>query len=124
MPGEVLADQRREASRVNGLLDEAVAPHGEARVALPLGGDRDDRNAAQRRLAPQPQRDLVAVEARDVEIDEDQIGPGRQSAANPLEAVDGVDDLEALGREQFAHEETVPGVVLDVQNTRHPTQAL
>ncbi len=77
----------REAPRVDRLLDEAVAADGEARVAVPLGGDRDDGHVAQRRLAAQPERHLVAVEAGDVEVDEDQVGPLRQSAAHALEAV-------------------------------------
>ena len=63
----------------------------------------------ERGLAAQPERDLVAVEARDVQIDQHEVGPLRQSAADPLEAVGGVDDLVAVGREQLAHEKPVRG---------------
>ena len=116
---QVLPDQAGEAARVDGLLDEAVAPDGEARVAIALGGDGDDGHAAERRLAAQAERHLVAVEPGDVEVDEDQVGPLRQRRAHALEAVGGVDDLVPLGGEELAHEQAVPRVVLDVKNARH-----
>ena len=51
--------------------------------------------------------DLVAVEAGDVEVDEDEVGPLRDGEAHALEAVGGVDDLVPVGREELAHEEAV-----------------
>ena len=117
---EVLAHLAREVARVDRLLDEAVAADGEARLAIALGGDGDDRHAVERRLAAQAQRHLVAVEARDVQVDEHEIGPLREIARRtPFEAVGGVDHLVPVGREELADEEPVPRVVLDVQHARH-----
>ena len=119
-PRQVPAHELREAARVDGLLDEAVAPDGEARVAVALGGDGDDGHAAERRLAPQAQRHLVAVEPRDVEVDEHQVRAAAASALRtPSSPSVGVDDLVPVGREELADEKAVARVVLDVKNARH-----
>src|SRR5205807_2191448 len=60
MAAEILPDLPGEVARVDRLLDEPVAADGEARLLVPLGGDRDDRHAVERSLAPQAKRDLVA----------------------------------------------------------------
>ena len=118
-PDEVEAHERGEAARVDGLLDEAVASDGEARVAIALGRDRDDGHPPERRLAAQAQGHLVSVESGNVQVDEDEVRPGGERATHPLEPVGGVDDLVALGRQELAHEQAIGGIILDVKNARH-----
>ena len=48
--GEVPLHGRREASRVDGLLDEAIATDGEARITVPLRRNGDDGDPVERRL--------------------------------------------------------------------------
>ena len=43
----------------------------------------------------------------------------RERAAHALQPVGRVDDLVPLGGEELAHEQAVPGVVLDVKHARH-----
>jgi hypothetical protein len=118
--GDVLANQGGEAARVDRLLNEAVAPDREARVAVALGRDGDDPDAAERGLAPEAQRHLVPVEAGDIEVHEHEIGAGGKRAADALEAVGRVDHLVSFGGQQFADEEAIRRVVLNVKNARHP----
>ncbi len=108
-----------EAARVDGLLEEAVAADGEARLAVALGGDGHDGDARELGLAAQAQGDLEAVEAGDVDVDEDEIGRLRHREAHALEAVGRVDHLVAGAVEQLADEEPVRRVVLDVEDLRH-----
>ena len=119
LAADVARDLLREVARVDGLLHEAVAADGEARVAIALGGDRDDGHAVERRLGAKAQRDLEAVEAGDVQVDEDDVRPLRDREANALETVGGVDHLVTVGREELADEQPIARVVLDVQHARH-----
>jgi hypothetical protein len=112
--GEKASDERREAPRINRLLDESVAPDGETRVPIPLRGDRDDGNSTERRLAAQAQCHLVTVEAGYVEVDKDQIRANCEGAPNPLQAVGRIDDLVSFGGQELAHEKTISLVILDV----------
>ena len=116
MPAQVAPHLGGELAGVDGLLDEAVAADGEARLLVALGGDRDDRDVAQRRLTAQPERHFVAVEARDVEVDQHQIGALPDREAHALEAVGRVDDLVALGHEKLSYEKTIGRVVFDMKN--------
>ena len=83
LPAEEAPDLAREDAGVDGLLHEAVAPHGRARVAVSLGGDCDDWHADERRLAPQAKRDLVAVEARNVQVHEDEDPEAARARGGP-----------------------------------------
>ena len=119
MPTEKLPHLARELARIDRLLHESVAPDREAGLLVTLGRDGDDGNAVERRLAAKAQRDLVAIQPRDVEIDQHQIGALRDREAYAFKAVRGVDHLDALRGQELSHEEAISGIVFDVQNTRH-----
>src|SRR5262249_13416758 len=57
--------------------------------------------------------------ARDVDVDEHEVGRIADGEADALEAVDGVDDLVAHVLEELSHQEPVRRVVLDVEDPRH-----
>ena len=117
-PAEELHHLGREAPRINRLLNEARAPNRHARLSVTLGGNRDDGRLFEHRLGAQAKGHLVAVEARQVDIHENQRGPLGQSQANAFKSIGGIHHLKALGGEQFAHEEAVRGIVFDVENAR------
>jgi hypothetical protein len=118
---EEALDLRGEAAHVDRLLDEAIAAHGEARLAVAFGRDRHDRHARERVRAAQAQRDLVAVEVRDVQIDDDQIRRRLLREAHALEAARRVEHLVTRRCEDLAHEQAAPRVVLDVEDLGHPS---
>ena len=117
-PADVPRDLLREVPCVDRLLEEAVAADGEARLAIAFGGDRDDRHAVERGLGAEAQRDLEAVEAGNIQIDEDDVRTLRDRKSNSLEPVGRVDDLVSVARQQLSDEQPVPRVILDVQNAR------
>ena len=55
---------------------------------------------------PQPQRDLVSVEAGDVEVHEHEVGLERQGASHPFEPVGRVDHLVTVGGEELSDEKS------------------
>lgn len=104
---------------VDGLLDVAVGAKGEAGLPIPFGGDRDDGNLFEAGDAPNPKGDFVAVEVRDVDVDEDQIRVNLRREAHAFEAALGVEDLVACGGEQLLDEAAAVGIVFDVENASH-----
>ena len=118
LPADVAGDLPGEVARVDRLLHEAVAADGEARVAIAFGRDGDDGHAVERGLGAKPERDLEAVEAGDVEVDEHEVRPLRDGEAHALEAIGSVDHLVTVGREELADEQPIARVVLDVQHAR------
>jgi hypothetical protein len=116
VPTEIQPDDGREAAGIDGLLDEAVAADGKARVPVSFGRDGDDAQALERRLASQTERHLVSIEARDVDVDEHQIRVDLDGAPNPFETVGRIDDLVPLRHEELSHEETIGRIVFDVKN--------
>ncbi len=116
---EVALDHGGERARVDGLLQEAVAAHGEAGLAIALGGDGHDGDAGERGLAAEAEGDFEAVEAGDVEVHQDQIRPLGAGEAHAFEAVGGVDHLVPGALEQLADEEAVGRIVFDVEDPGH-----
>ncbi len=104
-PAEVAGHLLGEVARVDGLLEEAVAADGEARVAIALRGDRDDRDTVERRLGPQTERDLEPVEAGNIQVDEDDVGALGDGETNAFETVGRVDHLVAVTGEELADEQ-------------------
>ena len=117
---QVALDRLGELARVDGLLQEPVAADGEARVAIPFGGDGHDGHAGERGLAAQPQGDLVAVEPGHVEVDQHQIGPlARSRGCTPSRpSAASITSCPAVC-EELADEEPVAGIVFDVEDARH-----
>ena len=71
VPAKVLTHLTGEIPRIERLLNEAVAPDGEARLAVPFRRDGDDGDPFQCGLASKAKCHLVPVETGDVQVDED-----------------------------------------------------
>ena len=122
-------DQRtnagQELGRVQRLCHEVVRPGLEgANAFLVLGrGHHDDRQEGPLRVGPDPSTDLVPVDVRHPDVQEDQVRP---AIGDPLEGLcpgPGCDDLVALGRQQGLEQPDVPSDVVhdeDPSATRHP----
>jgi hypothetical protein len=65
------------------------------------------------------QRDLVAVEVRDVDVHQDQVRHQLGRDANALEAGGGVHHRVPRGAQQLGDQAPVHGVVFDVQDGGH-----
>src|SRR6188474_239695 len=80
-------EQRRELAEHHGLDEvtvEARVLRALAIVGLAPAGDRDDRNLAGPRRGAQPPTDLVAVQARQAEIEQHRVGTERVGAVERL----------------------------------------
>ena len=70
-------------------------------------------------LRPEAERHLVSVETGNGDVDQNQVGLQLACLPDPLETVDGVDHVEPSRRQQLPHEQTIRGIVLDVEDRGH-----
>ncbi len=110
-----------QPARIDRLGDVAVAAGDERALARPgaaVGGDRDDRRAAQVPHAAQPGGRLVPVKPWDADIHQDQRWRGLAGQGDPIGA--GFREQHAVtARLQDALDQPlVVGVVLDIENRR------
>ena len=78
-----------------------------------------NRHAFQAAVGPKTQRDLVPVEAWNVQVDQHEIGPLRERQTHAFEAVGRFDDVHAVGDEELSDEQTIARIVFDMQDARH-----
>jgi hypothetical protein len=91
----------------------AVARHG-------VGGKGDDRDGAGALVLLEQAGGLPAVEHRQAEVGQDQVGQVLARGLDASSAVAGHQDLEAAPLEAVLEHADVVVVVLDVEDARHP----
>src|ERR1700694_1671474 len=94
----MLAGFRQQLTRAERLGDVGIATRGARLVLVPaqrVGGDRDDRDRAQRRIGLDAPRHLVTVEPRKLDIHENEIGPLGCRSREPRRPVAGLDHVDA-----------------------------
>jgi len=119
LAAQELGDLARERVDVDGLLDVAVAA-GHQR-ALPIAlhrvrGHRDDRRRGQVGERLQDGDDLVPVDPRQVDVEQDERRLLADGRLDPGQAVLGVDDQVARCLEHRPDKHPVLAVVLDVED--------
>ncbi len=106
-----------ELLEIERLGDVVVCPEPQAlELVLLLHARRqhDDRNA--QILAPDPAQ-LESVQARQVDVEHDQVGREGRGGADGEVAVGGAADVEALERQVVGEDPRERGVVFNDQNT-------
>ena len=121
-----LGDHAGEAVNVDRLGDVAVAPGGED--PLPVAGVRvgrerhDERRGKGGKRAERGRR-LVAVEARETDVQQDEVGPLANRLVDALQTILGLEELVPLSHQEPADETPVVRVVLDVEDLHRLTAA-
>src|SRR3990172_3677641 len=116
---QVLADLAQERSRAEGLGDVVVAaglPRLDVIPAERVGRHGDDRDRAERRVGLDPARRLIAVDAGELDVHQDQVWTlsfGQRHAVLPPHALD---HRVAGAWQEVAHDAAVLLVVLDDQD--------
>src|SRR5215469_9339372 len=115
----ILFDFGQELARAEGLRHVVVAP-GEPRLLLVttqrVGRDHDDGDRLEIGIGLDTPRRLVAVEQRQLDIHEDQVGAARLRGCHRVLAVLGFDQVEAGPGEQIMQDPSVVLLVLDHEN--------
>src|SRR6516164_2703520 len=121
----MLSNFNQQRARAEGLRDVGVAA-GLAGLdvvaAQRVRGHRDDRDRAKCEVTLDPARRLISIEARELDIHEDQVGTLRLRKSYPFFPRDGLDDLIAGAREEVPQNAPVVLVVLGYQDS-FPHQA-
>jgi tetraacyldisaccharide-1-P 4'-kinase len=118
-PCKIASNEFTELTRVDRFLNEPVAAHDETCLAVALRRDGYNRHVVKMLLAPQAQRNLVAVESRDIHVDQNQLGLRALGKPHAFETILRVDHLVTVSSQELSDEQAIAWVVLDVQNTRH-----
>ena len=104
---------------VDRLLDVAVAAGHQGALTIAfhrVGGDRDDRGVGEGRERLDHRHHLVAVDGRQVHVQQDQRRLLADGGLDPGQSVLGVDDRVPLRLEDGADQHAVLAVVLDVED--------
>lgn len=112
-------DSRRKALGRNRFLQKAGTAYRQARVAVALGGNGHDGNSLERVLCAQAQRHLKTIQPRNVEIHQHQIGLRAARQTNPSHSVGGFQHFVPSASKQFANQQPVRRIILDVNNAGH-----
>src|SRR6516164_4383613 len=123
LTGQGLFDLGQQAVELDGLGVEIVAAGGERLLAVAghrVCAERDDRNVARRRIGLEAARRLPAVDLRQIEIHQDQVGPLGGSRRDPGGAIPGAENFIAAEdiEPQLQHVEIIL-VVLDIEQPPH-----
>src|SRR6266702_2313960 len=91
---EECAQLAGELLYVDGLLDVAVAADGEREAAVAVRGEHHDGALIEPLVRAQPCRGLVAVEAGELDVAEDEIGMRGDGEIDARHAVGGLEHVE------------------------------
>ena len=121
---EVVANLIGKAIDVDRLGDVAVAAGDQC--PLPVAphrgrGDCDNGDALHLLVGPQAGGDLVAVQAADVDVHQDQIWTELLRSRQGADPVDRYRHFEALGLQHAPHQHGAGGVIFHVENARAPS---
>src|ERR1700730_4111837 len=117
--GQVLANSRQQLARAVGfrhIFITACRPRLLLFATERVGGDRDNRNRTQGGIGFDPARHLVTVNARQLDIHQDKIGPLFRNGFKRLLSALGLCDFVVGGGKQIANDLAVILLVLHHQN--------
>jgi hypothetical protein len=112
---------REQHGLVPGLGEEIVRAGVEALhdvVDARSAGDEDDRQGDGPRVEPKPPADLEAIDARQADVEEHDIGADLGDRSQAVEAIAGGDRIEAGALELRDEQESIRRVILDDEDER------
>ncbi len=113
---EHLAHRRQQSPDADGLAVEAIEPRGhDSRAVLGhhRGRDRDDRDGARHRISPKLLQGVDAVDARQLDVHQDERWSSLVCEAHTLFTGLGLDGLVSRDLQRIPDELHVFGVVFD-----------
>jgi len=117
----VAPDRGEQAVPLHGLRQRRGAPRGQRAIevlAAGVRGERDDRNAGQRGHALDAPRRLPAVQPRQRQIHEDDVGRFARRLLDAVLAVLRLEHATVLVFERRSRERAIDLVVIDDENRR------
>src|SRR6266487_5441347 len=116
---QVLTDHRQELTRAVGLGNVGIATSGTSLAIIPgqrIRGDDDDGDDMQHRVGLETARGLIAIDARQLDVHEDEVRPVRRRRCQARLAVHRFDHLEIGAREQIPQDFPIVFLILDHQD--------